>query len=246
MVWFSGNWKKVMRTNPMQNNKPTQVSNCCNAPMTVISGGEGTSYYKCFNCGHPCDEQSVVVAGASGVYYFKHNEQKKSNVNHNINCLVNHPNGVCNCDMSSYNSMFGGGQNGGEKVSPDRMSGGNSGISPTLSKEAEKLFDEKFYIDHVGWRGMGNDCHVAEIFPYDDEGRQVVPDVADLKQFIAQIEQSAILAERERARAGLKEWSEKADQQGWLDRKQWHDETEIESSLLDHIGYFEAITESRE
>jgi len=68
--------------------------------------------------------------------------------------------------------------------------------TPTLSKEAEKLFDDTFHIDRVGWRGRGNDCHVAEIFPYDDEGRQVVPDVADLKQVISQIEQSAILAER--------------------------------------------------
>jgi len=70
--------------------------------------------------------------------------------------------------------------------------------TPTLSKEAEKLFDDTFHIDRVGWRGRGNDCHVAEIFPYDDEGRQVVPDVADLKQVISQIEQSAIKAERER------------------------------------------------
>ena len=30
-------------------------STCCNAPLKVISGDEGTSYYECTTCGRPAD-----------------------------------------------------------------------------------------------------------------------------------------------------------------------------------------------
>ena len=31
------------------------VSKCCEAVVIVVNGVDGTSYYKCNNCGKPCD-----------------------------------------------------------------------------------------------------------------------------------------------------------------------------------------------
>ncbi len=31
------------------------ISKCCGAVVIVVNGVEGTSYYKCDNCGKPCD-----------------------------------------------------------------------------------------------------------------------------------------------------------------------------------------------
>lgn len=44
----------------MKQNK--QLSKCCKATMTVIDGKEGTSYYQCDFCLHPCDTASPSVS----------------------------------------------------------------------------------------------------------------------------------------------------------------------------------------
>ncbi len=33
----------------------TLTSNCCNKPVEVINGDEGTSYWQCTKCKNPCD-----------------------------------------------------------------------------------------------------------------------------------------------------------------------------------------------
>lgn len=38
-----------------QQNKPIQKSNCCEAPISVKGGGEGTYHYECEKCGNSCD-----------------------------------------------------------------------------------------------------------------------------------------------------------------------------------------------
>lgn len=42
-----------------------EQSNCCNAPVIIRSGDEGTSYYECSQCGKPCDIGSIPVERVS-------------------------------------------------------------------------------------------------------------------------------------------------------------------------------------
>lgn len=39
-------------------------SNCCNASISTIFGGEGTNFYECDNCGHPCDQKIEYSLGS--------------------------------------------------------------------------------------------------------------------------------------------------------------------------------------
>lgn len=48
-----------MMTNP---NQPMK-SNCCNASIQTVTGGEGISYWKCKKCGKPCDLASLSNSG---------------------------------------------------------------------------------------------------------------------------------------------------------------------------------------
>lgn len=42
-------------------------SNCCFAPMTVVSNNEGTCCYKCDKCGEPCDTAFQLDAFKAGM-----------------------------------------------------------------------------------------------------------------------------------------------------------------------------------
>lgn len=52
---------------------------------------------------------------------------------------------------------------------------------PQLSAELEKRFREEFHIQSV----KHNEYGITHIFPLDDEGRMLVPDVSDLELFLA-------------------------------------------------------------
>lgn len=43
-------------------------SNCCNQGMTVVTGGEGTSHYRCNHCGNPCDPTPPTTTVELGVH----------------------------------------------------------------------------------------------------------------------------------------------------------------------------------
>jgi hypothetical protein len=48
--------------------KPKPLSNCCNAPIKVHAGDEGTNSWECSECGLPCDPKPLPEEVEKGLY----------------------------------------------------------------------------------------------------------------------------------------------------------------------------------
>lgn len=64
------------------------LSNCCKAPMEVVSANEGTSFYKCTKCGKDCDaDQGRNLAGSLFAFCVGL-EEKNGNLPFKTTCCV--------------------------------------------------------------------------------------------------------------------------------------------------------------